>query len=927
MKLDKLFQSLLLTGAVVVLINTPARSETNQGESSTVTVGESRFKDTVGVRFQESVNSKSPVLTLSNRKHRDFQSQVASTLQRVKSDKSNRNIIQLSEIEQVSQNAELLVQSPVSSEVIQVTGVQANPIDKGVEVILQTIQGEQLQVTNRSVENNFIADIPNAQLRLPNGDAFTFRSEKPIAGITEITVTNIDAKTVRVTVVGEKALPTVELFDDNAGLVFGITTAATAQQPPQQIQTPQAEEKPANETPQEKPSAPTDEPIELVVTGEQDGYRVPNTSVGTRTDTPLRDIPQTIQVVPQEVLRDQNVTRLQDATRNVAGASQTGSSITDRDQNIRLRGFDVRVLRNGLRDEDRPDIGFDFANIERVEVLSGPASVLFGNGSPGGVVNIVTKQPLRDPFYAVDATIGSFDFYRGAIDLSGPLNDSETLLYRLNVAHQDRNAFVDRFDESQFFIAPVISLALGDRTRLTLEGEYTDTPGSFVVGLPIEGTLLPNPNGRIPRNRNTTEGFLNRTLTRVGYRLEHQFSDNWSLQNVFRASFFELEQSIIAGFSGLNPDQRTINRTRFDFTEDRQSYGLQTYLTGEFSTGSIDHQLLFGVDLNRLDGSSFTTNGGRGFRGTASPIDVFNPVYGQPTGPLTLASDLDVLTESLGVYIQDLVTLTPNLKLLLGGQFDLFSQTNENFLADTRVVESSDAFSPRVGIVYQPIPPISLYASYARSFLPNSGTDFEGNQFQPERGTQYEVGVKADLNDQLSATLAFYNLTRSNVLTTDPVNPNFSIQVGEQRSRGFDLTLGGEILPGWSIIGGYAYIDAEVTASNDDFLPVGSGLGNVPQNSFNLWTKYEFQSGALQGFGAGVGLFYVGERPGFFDTSYELPSYLRTDAALYYQRDRFRAALNFRNLFDVTYFESSYGRGRIFYGEPFAVQGTISWEF
>ncbi|MBW4642031.1 MAG: TonB-dependent siderophore receptor [Goleter apudmare HA4340-LM2] len=840
----------------------------------------------------------------------------------VPSNATNTNIPQLSDVELPVTSAQMLVQQPTPTntpatpgEVVTITGVKANPTEKGVEVILETAAGDKLQVANRSTGNNFIADITGGQLRLANGDAFTFNSEKPLAGITEITVTNIDANTVRVTVVGEKALPVVELFDDNAGLIFAVASTETATKPPD---TPPVEEKPVTEKPQEKP----DEPIELVVTGEQDeGYRVPNTSVGTRTDTPLRDIPQTIQVIPQEVLRDQNVTRLEDATRNVAGASLVSSSITNFDQNTRLRGFLANFFRNGVRDQDRFQI-MDFANVERVEVLSGPASVLFGRGFPGGAVNIVTKQPLSDPFYAVNATIGSFDFYRGAIDLSGPLNDSRTALYRLNVAYQDRNAFVDLFDESQFFIAPVISLALGERTRLTLEGDYLDQAGSFIIGLPIEGTVLPNPNGRIPRNRSTSDSELNRTLTTVGYRLEHQFSDNWSLQNVLRASFRSYEQAFVFGL-GLNPDLRILNVIRENFISNTQIYTLQTYLTGEFSTGSIDHQLLFGVDLNRNEDFS----SGRFFAGTAPPIDVFNPVFERTTEPLTLTRDSDFLTEGLGFYVQDLVTLAPNLKLLLGGQFDLVRQTTEDNLANTKVSESTDAFSPRVGLVYQPIPPISLYASYARSFTPVGGTDFEGNRFVPERGTQYEVGIKADLNDQLSATLAFYDLTLSNVLTTDPVNPNFSIQVGEQRSRGVDLTLGGEILPGWSIIAGYAYIDAEVTEDNSIPSPVGNRFTNVPQNSFNLWTKYEFQRGALQGFGVGVGLFYVGERAGDFGNTFELPSYLRTDAALYYQRNRFRAALNFRNLFDITYFESSFGRGRIFYGEPFAVQGTISWEF
>ncbi|MEH2253297.1 MAG: AMIN domain-containing protein [Nostoc sp.] len=182
-----------------------------------------------------------------------------------------------------------------------ITSVKANPTQKGVEIILETPQGTQLQVTNRSTGNNFVADVSGGQLRLPSGNAFTFRSEKPLAGITEITVTNVNANTVRVTVVGVAALPTVELFDDNAGLVFGIASDAIATQPPQQP------EQPTSETPQKTPSAQGDEPIELVVTGEQDGYRVLNASTATKTDTPLRDIPQSIQVVPQQILRDQNV--------------------------------------------------------------------------------------------------------------------------------------------------------------------------------------------------------------------------------------------------------------------------------------------------------------------------------------------------------------------------------------------------------------------------------------------------------------------------------------------------------------------------------------------------------------------------------------------------------------------------------------------
>ncbi|MEH2071693.1 MAG: TonB-dependent siderophore receptor [Nostoc sp.] len=806
-----------------------------------------------------------------------------------------------------------------TSEVVQVTGVKANPTDKGVEVILETPVGTQLQVTNRSTGNNFIVDVSGGQLRLPSGEAFTFRSEKPLEGITEIKVTNINANTVRVMVVGEKALPTVELFDDDAGLVFAVASTATATQPPQ------TQEKPALPAPQETPSTQGDQPIELVVTGEQDGYRVPNISVGTRTDTPLRDIPQSIQVVPQEVLRDQNVTNINEALRNVSGVTVNSPPETLLEFGFTIRGFETTgrsggsFLRNGLREGG--DILQEIPNIERIEVLKGPASVLYGNGSPGGTINLVTKQPLRDPFYAIDATIGNYDFYQGAIDLSGPLNDSKTVLYRLNAAYQDRKSFIDFFEKSNFSIAPVVSFALGERTRLILESEYVNASSVVYPGLPAVGTVLPNPNGRIPRNRFTGEpdGVLDTSIVRVGYRLEHQFSDNWSLQNAFRARIQRARpgNEFYLVTDSLDFDNRTFNRNAIINTVDYDDYDLAINLTGKFSTGSIDHQLVFGVDLSR----SFL--GYEQFRAPA-PIDLFNPVYRRPIAePFTFAFDGDQLTDALGIYIQDRVTLAPNLKLLLGGRFDLFEQSNR-FLSDT-TSQSGDGFSPRVGIVYQPIEPISLYASYSRSFFPNSGTAFDGSVFQPERGTQYEVGVKADLNDRLSATLAFYHLTRSNILTEDPVNFGFSIQTGEQRSRGIEFSIGGEIQPGWNIIAGYAYTDAQIT--EDNTLPVGNLLANVPENAFNLWTSYEIQRGSLQGFGLGVGFFFVGERQGDLDNSFQLPSYLRTDASIFYKRDRLRAAINVRNLFNVDYFEAG-GFGRqVFPGAPFTVQGTISWQF
>ncbi|MEH1832775.1 MAG: TonB-dependent siderophore receptor [Nostoc sp.] len=843
---------------------------------------------------------------------------------------ANRKIRQLSELESVSTSARmLLVQSPTpTSEIVQVTQVKANPTLKGVELILQTSKGQQLQLVNRSFGNNFIADIPNAQLRLPSGDAFTFRSDKPIAGVSKITVTNFDANTIRVTVTGQVSQPVVELFDSlDEGIIFSVASAASATPSQQQPQTqPPQTSQPLNQTQPTQPSASGDEPIELVVTGEQDNYRVTDSSTATRTDTPLRDVPQSVQVIPQQVLRDQQVTSFQDALRNVSGASLANLP-GFHDNSFVLRGFSGNYLRNGLAD---PNAAYaaDLANVERLDVLKGPASVLFGVGSPGATINIITKKPLSEPFYTVDATFGNYDTYRGAIDLSGPLNDSKTVLYRLNAAYQNTGSFVDFLNIKNYSIAPVISLVFGARTKLTIEGEYRDTrDDGFTLGLPAFGTVLPNPNGKIPINRNTGEPnyYTEGRVGSIGYDLEHQFSDNWSLRNYFQASFSSFNDFRGASNDFLD-DNRTLDRNYFTESGSTNSYNLITNLIGKISTGSIQHQLLFGVDLNRSEGPY------QSFSGSAALLDVYNPVYGQPPRePLYSRNRLSSLTDSLGAYLQDQVTIAKNLKLLLGGRFDLFTQKNGSLDNDNQFQESSqggDAFSPRVGIVYQPIPAISLYGSYTRSFTPNFGRARDNRPFDPEHGRQYEVGVKADLSPTLSTTLAFYDLERSNVLTTDPNDDRFSILTGEQRSRGIELNLDGEILPGWNIYAGYAYTDARIT--KDNTFRVGSRLFATPENAINLWTTYEFQRGGLKGFGVGLGLFYVGEREGdLYDSfSFQLPDYLRTDAALFYKRDQLQVQLNIRNLFNIDYFETTGGQiTKVVPGSPTTVEGRISWEF
>lgn len=907
MNLGQFVSSVLLTGAMVVLVTTPTRSE-----------------EILSIKLEKSTasNDKSTIATQQ------------APLENNSRFEPTRKIRRLSEIEHPAKSAQMLVgQSPTPSntpqtEVVQVTAVKANPSNKGVEVILQTSQGEQLQVTNRSSGNNFIADIPNAQLRLPSGEAFTFRSDKPIAGVTEITVTNFDANTIRVSVTGETGVPTVELYDSpNEGLIFSVASAATST-PQQQPQT-QPTQPPSQSESQTQPSQPSssgDEPIELVVTGEQDGYRVPDATTATRTDTPIRDIPQSIQVIPQQVIQDQGGRNLNDVLRNVSGAATVSPPEFFAD-GFKLRGFDSQIFLDGVKQEEAA--ARNTTGLERVEVLKGPSAVLFGQGGAGGLINLVTKKPLRDPYYAAEFTVGNYNFYLPSFDISGPLNEQKTVLYRLNGSYQDAGSFIDFFEIRRWYVAPSLSVALGPNTTLLLETAYQNDDYPSARGVPARGSVFSNPNGRIPRSRNIAEpGDYRRTSdSRVGYTLEHQFSPNWSLRNVFRFSHFDRDDNFAYALS-LDEDARTLNRGYVNGERLGDVFTLVTDVIGNLKTGSISHKLLFGVELYRYDNYK-----NRYIGGDIASIDLFNPVYGSSRISPELSSDdssfdfyNSTRNDFLGIYVQDQISFSDNLKLLLGGRFDIVSQQlKDRFDSANDTFQQDEAFSPRVGIVYQPIQPISLYASWSRSFQQVTGSGFDNRLFEPEKGEQFEIGAKADLNPRLTATLALYQLTRSNVLTT-PGNQLFSIQTGKQRSRGIELDLSGEILPGWNIIASYAYTDAQIV--EDEVFPEGNQLSRVPKNSASLWTTYEIQTSSLKGLGFGVGVFYVGEREGDLDNSFTLPSYVRTDAAIFYKTGNFKAALNFKNLANIRYFETAEESDlRVYYGAPFTVQGTISFTF
>jgi iron complex outermembrane recepter protein len=799
---------------------------------------------------------------------------------------------------------EWMTQLAQAAEVVQVTGVQLNSTPQGVEVILETAAG-QLEIPATSIVGNaLIADIPNAVLALPEGDEFS--QANPIEGVALVSVTSLPNNRVRVAITGVDAPPIAEVRAEAQGLVFGVT--------------------PGTET----DAAQDEDAIQVVVTGEQDeGYVVDNATTATRTDTPIQDVPQSIQVVPQQVIEDQRAITVNDALRNVSGVA-VGESSLQFSNSILLRGFEsfnsyfidgVRNARGGVSTQ------LETVNVERIEVLKGPASVLYGQADPGGVINFVTELPLSEPYYAIEPTIGNFDFYRPTLDFSGPLNADRTVLYRLNAAYESAGTFVDDLDYERLFIAPTLSVQLGENTSLIFEGSYQNNPRPRYVGLPAVGTVVTNPLGDVPRSRNLGDpdvDDVNWSITNLGYRLEHNFSDNLTLRNTFRAEFAEIIESDAIFLTGLEPDNRTVNRFLSRSEGDTQNYTLQTDLVGTIQTGIVKQELLLGLELRRLT-QEFEVLGA-----SLPSIDLFDPDSELPS--LQFEENYNAFQENgyVGVYAQDLISIGENLHILLGGRFDWVDQRYEGRLeGETTLVQGDTAFSPRAGIVYQPIPPVSLYASYSQSFFPEGdfgSRNADNTPFEPTTGEQFEVGVKTDfLDGRLSATLAAYQVTRQNIVTDDPDRPGFSIQLGERRSRGIEFDVIGEILPGWNLIANYAYTDAEITEDNGGF--EGNQPNNVPEHSGSFWTTYEIQNGDLQGLGFGAGIFVVGDRQGDLANTFELPSYVRTDAALFYRRDNWQVALNVKNLFDVEYYESANNRNTVYPGAPFTILGTVAVEF
>ena len=653
-------------------------------------------------------------------------------------------------------------------------------------------------------------------------------------------------------------------------------------------------------------------------------YRALTVTGATKTEAPLRDLPISARVLDHSLLEDAGVTDLAGALDMASGITKANNlgglwdSYSIRgftgDPNFSsdymVNGFNASRGYNGLRDG---------ANTQSVEVIKGPASALYGRGEPGGAVNIVTKKPLFDAQHSVDLSAGRFDSYRAALDSTGPL--SETVAYRVNLMHKDQHSFRDTVDSDATLLAPSLLWMPTPDTTVSYELELLRIHTPFDRGV----TAIDGDANRLPASRFLGEpGDGDIDLHSTGHQVfaVHGLNQTWSLQG--GATY---RDSGMRGFSTepwtLQADDRTLRRERRYRDYQGRDIAARAELLGMLGSGKVAHHVLFGIDGNRFNDSRYQLRA----RSAATPysIDVLAPRYGvaQP-GRLAPITDTDERQQVWGVYAQDQIDLGARWKALLGVRYDHYQQDIANRLRATTQQASDGVISPRAGLTVHLDDTLSLYASAAAGFRPNSGVGANGQSFAPEKSRSLETGLKyVQPGEGLEATLAVFRIDKENVLSLDPADTSFSLPVGQMRSEGAELDLLGRLTPHLAASVGLAYTDSQVTRSSAAAMGTGLAEGRrfpiVPCVSGNAFVNYAQPLSGTRSAAVGVGVSRTGERLGSVDsnTGFVLPAYTVWRLVGHYDlSERLRLYAKVENLTDRRYAAFSYSEQWVYPGAP-----------
>ena len=658
-----------------------------------------------------------------------------------------------------------------------------------------------------------------------------------------------------------------------------------------------------------------------VTAQDHSGYVADAGAAATKTDTPIIETPQSISVVTRQQMDDQQPQSLNEALRYSPGVipeTQGTASNFWSGSSLQLRGFTPAVYQDGLQDDATGNDLLDPYFYQSVEVLSGPASVLYGQASPGGIVNVTSKLPTSTPLHEVTFGVGNYDRYQTGFDFGGPLDQGGQWLYRLTGVGATQDTQTSWIKHKRIAIAPAVTWHPDQNTTLTLLTHFTYNPavGDY-SNVPASGTVLWNPKGKISSDFSPGDPNFNKTeqrISMIGYQFQHRFNDIWEFQQNLRFTDNRNQANMIWPL-GLEADGETLDRYAWIRRESSRSYLVDNRLKAQFDVGSLQNTLLMGVQYSRL-----RENWTWGSNMNLPPINVFNPVYGVPIqgpDPSSLTSEQNWAKQT-GVYLQDQINLN-HWRFLFGVRQDWVDEKQTGSSSSLDLANQPDSkLTWRTGVVYLFDNGLAPYASYSTSFQPQFGDiTTSGTAAVPTTGQQYEVGLKYQpVNTSSLLTLAAYNLTEQNVPETDPLNPGFVVQVGEIRSRGVELSDRISLTDSFNLIASYTYTDSKYARS--DLVTTGVyGVAaavqgkyqyGVPRNSASLWADYTLHDSVLNGLGFSGGVRYVGYTYGDNVNSFRVPAFTLLDAAVRYDMGAANPALhglklqlNVANLLDKSY--------------------------
>lgn len=663
------------------------------------------------------------------------------------------------------------------------------------------------------------------------------------------------------------------------------------------------------------------------------GLAARRSSTATKTDTPIMETPQSISVVSAEQIRDQKAQSLQEALGYTAGLMPgivAKSSMFE--DTMSIRGFEANpqtgsYYRDGMRYMVNQYNGKqETYGLERIEVLKGPSSVLYGAAAPGGIVNTVSKRPSTEKIREINLDGGSFNRRQISADFSGPLDDDGIWSYRLTGLVRESKQFVDYSRDDRTYLAPALTWRPSADTSLTLLAAYQRSKSVYPTAVPVTGSLRFNPNGQLPRDRFLGEPNHNNfdlESTSASLLFEHAFSDTLKVRQSLRQynADLNLRYVLLQGDADL-ATRRRVARSARGFDDKTSVLTSDTNIEKKFQTAGVAHTVLAGMDYTRS-----TYNSDR-LRGTLAPIDIYDPVY--QTGDIVALPWQQRRNKEhrLGFYLQDQMKIADKLVVLLAGRRDQTRADNQALHAPaTNSNEKDSAFTGRAGVVYLADNGLAPYASFSQSFEPTAGRDRNDTRFDPSRGQQIEVGVRYQpAGNDTMLTASVFDLTRKNVLSPDAVDPTFLVQTGEVRSKGAELEARTRLTRSVDVIAAYTYTDAQVTASN---VPGEKGERfNTPRHMASLWTDVNLASLGWAGWRSALGVRYVAARPNRpASGSLGGPGYTLLDARLAYENGPWTYALNISNLTDKNYIPSICYNGVCDYGEPRRIIGTVSYRW